>query len=132
MYAGSPTGSATELAIDDFIGKRYGKGQVILKFFCYRLQLTHRTACSCHYATILYILQISTLLQAFYGKRLSDMDQTSLDAMAETATAAEKTLGLADMKPNAILVCGATGRTGQWVTLNLLGKVSRFHSFECR
>jgi hypothetical protein len=80
------------------------------------------------YLAILTLLLL--LLQAFHGKRLSDMDHTSLDALAETATTAGKTLGLTDMKANAILVCGATGRTGQWVTLNLLGQVRCHYMLE--
>jgi hypothetical protein len=49
---GAQRRSATELAIDDFIGKRYGKGQVIQIFFLYSSTLYTR----CVLVSVCYVI----------------------------------------------------------------------------
>eukprot|EP00638_Chattonella_subsalsa_P008087 CAMPEP_0117755738 /NCGR_PEP_ID=MMETSP0947-20121206/13631_1 /TAXON_ID=44440 /ORGANISM="Chattonella subsalsa, Strain CCMP2191" /LENGTH=348 /DNA_ID=CAMNT_0005575131 /DNA_START=254 /DNA_END=1300 /DNA_ORIENTATION=- len=70
--------------LDDFIGKRMGKGYV------------------------------------FYGERTAEIDDETFNTLNEPT--AEMALAEMPLKPNAILVVGATGETGQWVVLDLLSK----------
>lgn len=70
--------------LDDFLGKKMGKGYV------------------------------------FYGAPTANLDDDEVAEMSRLG--AEEALAEAPLKPNAILVLGATGATGQWVVLKLLDK----------